>query len=108
MKTFVFSAAALSACMALGGVTLDERFSDGVLAIGSSGRSWSAKELVGENKGSIFFDVMFNEIKAGAGSSQRTLMHLRTAGRLTLAWNAYRNENSRNAASCPDGNTALG
>ena len=92
MKTFVFSAAALSACMALGGVTLDERFSDGVLAIGSSGRSWSAKELVGENKGSIFFDVMFNEIKAGAGSSQRTLMHLRTAGRLTLAWNAYRNE----------------
>ena len=83
--------AGLAALASFGGVTLDEKFQEGGLVIGATGRSWDAKELVGDNKGSLFFDVVFSPV-ADASKSQRTLLHLRTAGRLTLAWNAYKNE----------------
>ena len=83
--------AGLAALASFGGVTLDEKFQEGGLVIGATGRSWDAKALVGDNKGSLFFDVVFSPV-ADASKSQRTLLHLRTAGRLTLAWNAYKNE----------------
>ena len=93
MKRIPFLTAYLVAALAAhGGVTLDETFPGG-LVIGpqGSGRSWDAKPLVGDKRGSIFFDAVFSPV-VDASKSQRTLMHLRTAGRLTLAWNAYKNE----------------
>ena len=90
-RILLASAVGLVTLASLGGVTLDERFEEGGLAIGDVGRSWPAKELVGDNKGSVFFDVTFHEV-TNRSVTQRTLMHLRTAGRLTLAWNAYKNE----------------
>jgi hypothetical protein len=87
---FLLLTAAVAFCVQ-GAVTLDEKFSDGGLVIGENGKSWNAKELVGDNQGSIFFDAVFSEA-ANRSPAQRVLMHLRTAGRLTLAWNAYFNE----------------
>ena len=43
--------AGLAALASLGGVTLDEKFQEGGLLIGATGRSWDAKELVGDNRG---------------------------------------------------------
>lgn len=87
---FLLLTAAVAFCVQ-GAVTLDEKFPDGGLVIGENGKSWNAKELVGDNQGSIFFDAVFSEA-ANRSPAQRVLMHLRTAGRLTLAWNAYFNE----------------
>ncbi len=84
--SFVFSSLFLH-----GAITLNEIFPDKGLSIGMEGKSWAASELVGDNKGSVFFDVVFSKV-ADQGVVQRVLMHLRTYGRLTLAWNAYRNE----------------
>ena len=92
MKAALFSVLAFTAGAAMGGLTLDERFGGDGFAIGPSGRSWDAKALVGDNKGSVFLDVTFRKITDGKVAGQRTLMHLRTASRLTIAWNAYRNE----------------
>ena len=82
---------ALASMSLHGGMTLDENFAGEGLVIGQEGRSWRAKELVGDNRGSIFFDAVFSE-PVDRSVTQRVLMHLRTAGRLTLAWNAYDNE----------------
>ena len=87
MYSLFIAVAALAAFASFGGATLDEKFPDGGLVIGATGRSWDAKELVGDNRGSLFFDVVFSPV-VDASKSQRTLLHLRTAGRLTLAWNA--------------------
>ena len=87
---FLLLTAAVAFCVQ-GAVTLDEKFPDGGLVIGENGKSWNAKELVGDNQGSIFFDAVFSEA-VNRSPAQRVLMHLRTAGRLTLAWNAYFNE----------------
>jgi hypothetical protein len=87
---FLLLTAAVAFCVQ-GAVTLDEKFPDGGLVIGENGKSWNARELVGDNQGSIFFDAVFSEA-ANRSPAQRVLMHLRTAGRLTLAWNAYFNE----------------
>ena len=93
MKRIPLLAGCLVAALAAsGGVTLDETFTAG-LVIGpeGSGRSWDAKALVGDNRGSVFFDVSFRKPENHV-AAQRTLVRLRTAGRLTLAWNAYKNE----------------
>ena len=90
-RTLLALAVGLAAQASFCGVTLDEKFDGEGLVIGDDGRSWPARELVGDNKGSVFFDVTFREV-ANRSVTQRTLMHLRTAGRLTLAWNAYKNE----------------
>lgn len=86
----------LSACVlaclvtgARGGLTLDEGGGDGFM-IGATGRTWEAGSVVGDNKGSVFLDVVFGE-PLSKDVPQRTLMHLRTKGRATLAWNAYGN-----------------
>lgn len=92
MKMAFLTVAALGAAtVSFGGLTLDENGGGNGFPIGESRQAWEAKDLVGDNKGSVFLDVVFNE-PVNKAVSQRTLMHLRTRGRLTLAWNVYGNE----------------
>lgn len=92
-RTIVFSAACIAFCQAAcGGLTLDENFGGKELVLGPADSGWSqdAAPLVGENCGSVFFDVRF-ETPDPAYMRQRTVMSLRTASRLTVAFNAYGN-----------------
>jgi len=92
MKTsFLFAASLLTTAVAFATQTLDEDFGADGLRISADSRSWTAEGLVGDNQGSIFFDIVFPD-KDEAPKGQRTLVHLRTNGRLTLAFNAYSND----------------
>ncbi len=69
--------------------TIDGNFSDGkFIAIGSRGISLPGANLVGDNKGSIFFAFKISEMQPPV-NIQRILLALRTNGRLTLGFNYY-------------------
>ncbi len=69
--------------------TIDGNFSEGkFIAIGSRGYSLPASNLVGDNKGSIFFAFKISEMQPPV-NIQRILLALRTNGRLTLGFNYY-------------------
>ena len=69
---------------AIDGNFLQGRF----LAIGSRGFSLPGANLVGDNKGSIFFTFKIGEMQPPV-NIQRILLALRTNGRLTLGFNYY-------------------
>jgi len=88
---------AMAVCLALGrtafgALTLDETFGGTELVLGHADSGWStnAVTLVGENCGSIFFDVRFAD-PAPAQMGLRTVMALRTASRLTVAFYSFGN-----------------
>ncbi len=89
----VFAAGATFARAAFGGLTLDENFGGEALALGPAGSGWAtnAAPLVGENRGSVFFDVRF-ETPDPAYMRQRTVMSLRTASRFTVGFFSYGND----------------
>ncbi|MBQ7650186.1 MAG: hypothetical protein IJS15_04460, partial [Victivallales bacterium] len=69
--------------------TIDGNFqAGGGLAIGSRGFSLPGANLVGDNKGSIFFTFKIGEMQPPV-NIQRILLALRTNGRLTLGFNYY-------------------
>ncbi len=72
--------------------TMDETFGGVERGFGPADSGWStnAASLVGENCGSIFFDVRFAKPEPSA-MGQRTVMTLRTASRLTVGLYAYGN-----------------
>lgn len=91
-----FAAGALLACSVLfahGALTLDENFGGVPKTIGAATSRWEteARSLVGPNRGSLFFDVVFDEALPPR-QGLRTLMTLRTASRLTLGFYAFGNE----------------
>ncbi len=64
-------------------------FVDGqYLAVGAEGLSLPAKTLVGENQGTILFGFKLLPLQPPL-NTQRVLMHLRTASRLTVGFNYY-------------------
>ncbi len=68
---------------------MDGNFSEGkYIAIGSRGYSLPAANLVGDDKGSIFFAFKISEMQPPV-NIQRILLALRTNGRLTLGFNYY-------------------
>ncbi len=89
----VFAAGATFARAAFGGLTLDTDFGGEALALGPEGSGWAADAapLVGENRGSVFFDVRF-ETPDPAYMRPRAVMSLRTASRLTVAFFSYGND----------------
>ena len=74
----------LVASLSFGGITLDENFGDGGFPIGVGAKSYDGEKFVGDNRGSVFFDLTINASKAEAGGP-RNLMCLRTAGRTRVA-----------------------
>ena len=92
MKNFELVLVVLLAAsgVAFGAQTMDESFGADGRMVGAADSGWSrpAAALVGENKGSYFFDVAFDEALPPK-NVMRTIATLRTASRLTLGFVSF-------------------
>lgn len=80
-KLFLGCLAALVSVVAIGAKpTLDESFGETGVSIGIGSKNYEGAQLVGDNCGSVFFDLSLSETQAKRGGP-RNLMCLRTGGR---------------------------
>ena len=81
----------LVALPSVGGVTLSEDFGDEGLPLGLTAREFPAAELVGPNRGSIFFDIVLGAAQEPR-TGRRSLVCLRTRSRFSISWASYGND----------------